>query len=165
MQIKLIIITIIILAFTALNTTAQTSDSIIVNDDLLLQFTAPAGWHISQREDGYLLTSPKASGFMLITIQNFRTIKSLKTAMENGIEQVDGSKMMPLEDLSMLGNQGVSGLYGGKIDDIEMTGFLMALLPPSRTRAVICISVAPQRLFNQSNLDQLKILLRSVIFL
>ena len=158
-------ITIMLLVFTAWHTSAQSRDSVIVNNDLLLQFTAPAGWHISQREDGYLLSSPKTSGFMLISIQNFRTIKSLKTAMENGIEQANGSKMMPLEDLSMLGNQGVAGLYGGKIDDTEMTGYLMALMPPSKTRAVICISVAPQELFNQSNLDQLKILLRSVIFL
>jgi len=165
MRVKLKVITIILLAFTGLNTTAQSSDSVIINNDMLLQFTTPAGWHVTQREDGYLLSSPKSSGFMLISIRNFRTIKSLKTAMENGIEQADGTKMMPLEDLAMLGNQGVAGLFGGKIDDTEMTGYLMALMPPSKTRAVVCISVAPQNLFNQSNLDQLKILLRSVIFL
>jgi len=158
------LITLLIFAFIISETTAQ-NDSTVIDNELKLQFTAPEGWQITKKGDGYLLVSPKASGFMLIEVQKFTTIKSLKTAMENGIEQEDGSKMMPLEDLAMLGDRGVSGLYGGKIDDEEMTGFLMALLPPSRTRTVVCISVAPQRLFNQSNLDQLKILLRSIIFL
>jgi hypothetical protein len=41
----------------------------------------------------------------------------------------------------------------------------MALMPPSEGRAVICISVAPADIFNQSNMDELKTLLRSVVFL
>ena len=68
-------------------------------------------------------------------------------------------------ELSNLGNQGVSGMYRGTIDGKEMLGFLMALMPPSKGRAAICITVAPVDVFNQSNMDHLKILLRSVIFL
>ena len=144
---------------------ARQNDSTIIDNDLKLQFTAPGGWSISKADDMYILKSPNNSGFMLIEIQNLTTLKSLKTAMEKGTGLHDGTIMMPLEELTMLGNRGVSGLFGGKIDDEDMTGFLMALLPPSRGKSVVCISVAPQNFFNQSNLDQLKILLRSVIFL
>jgi hypothetical protein len=85
--------------------------------------------------------------------------------MEAGILQEDGSILELNGDLTNLGNQGVSGMYRGTIDGKEMLGFLMALMPPSKGRAAICIAVAPIDLFNQSNMDQLKILLRSVIFL
>ena len=85
--------------------------------------------------------------------------------MEAGIEQNDGTKLMLNGSLRLLGNQGVSGMYMGKIDEEEVTGFMMALFPPYETRAAICISVAPSKLFNQTNMDQLKLLLRSVIFL
>jgi hypothetical protein len=61
----------------------------------------------------------------------------------------------------MLGKLGVSGLYAGKIDETEMLGFLMAILPDGEGKAIICISVAPETVFNQSNMDQLKILIRS----
>ena len=75
------------------------------------------------------------------------------------------AKLIPQGELNMLGNLGISGIYLGDIKGTEMQGFLMALMPPSRGRAVICFIVAPVDQFNQTNIDHLKTLLRSVIFL
>jgi len=137
----------------------------IVDNDMKLQFSAPEGWKTTKKADGYLMGSPNTNGFMLLKVQSIPTISSLKSAMEQGLQLEDGTKLEPVGELNMLGSLGVSGMYIGTIDGTEMKGFLMALMPPSKGRAVICISVAPIYLFNQTNMDELKTLLRSVIFL
>jgi hypothetical protein len=144
---------------------AQTQNEPRIDNKMKIQFTAPVGWKISKKDDGYLMGSPHTSGFMLIKVQDFDSIISLKSAMESGILLEDGSKLLTDGDLNLLGDMGVSGMYLGAIDGTEMRGFLMALMPPSEGRAVICISVAPADIFNQSNMDELKTLLRSVVFL
>jgi hypothetical protein len=152
------------LAISHTTTLAQADKEVIKDDDMKISFVVPDGWQATKRDNGYILGSTDTKGFMLVEVRHFESIKKLKKAMEAGIEQEDGSKLMPNGDLSMLGQQGVSGMYEGIIDDIEMTGFLMALMPPSKSKTVICISIAPKTIFNQSNMDQLKLLLRSVIF-
>ena len=144
---------------------AQTQNEPRIDNKMKIQFSAPVGWKISKKDDGYLIGSPHTSGFMLIKVQDFDSIISLKSAMESGILLEDGSKLLTDGDLNLLGDMGVSGMYLGAIDGTEMRGFLMALMPPSEGRAVICISVAPADIFNQSNIDELKTLLRSVVFL
>ncbi|MEN8248530.1 MAG: hypothetical protein ABFS32_06330 [Bacteroidota bacterium] len=144
---------------------AQDGPQPIVDNEMKVQFTPPEGWQATKKDIGYVMGSDHTEGFMLLKVQDFKSIKKLKAAMEAGVEQEDGSILKPTGDLTLLGDQGVSGMYSGTIDETEMTGFLMALLPPSKRMAVICISVAPQSNFNQSNIDQLKMLLRSVIFL
>ncbi len=144
---------------------AQTVQESIIDEELKIQFSPPKGWKTSKKDNGYLMGSPNTSGFMLIKEQDFSNIIKLKSAMESGIELADGSVMKPIGELNLLGDVGVSGMYLGIIDGTQMKGFLMALMPPSKGRAVICLSVAPEYLFNQTNMDELKTLLRSVIFL
>lgn len=159
------IILVIGLIFTLPNLYAQDGPKAIIDNDIKIQFTPPDGWQATKKDIGYVMGSDHTEGFMLIKVQDFKSLKKLKAAMEAGVKQEDGLILKPASDLTMLGDQGVSGIYIGTIDDVEMTGFLMALLPPSKRMAVICISVAPSSNFNQSNVDQLKMLLRSVIFL
>jgi len=162
---KSTLIAIFLAGLTITSTQAQNNESVIKDNDQKIQFTVPDGWQSTKKGDGYLMGSENTHGFMLIKVQNFKSIKKLRSAMEAGIEQEDGSILALDGELSNLGKQGVSGMYKGTIDGTEMQGFLMALMPPSKGRAAICITVAPVELFNQSNMDQLKILLRSVIFL
>lgn len=158
-------IAILLIGFSFTSTLAQDDTSLIKDDEMKIQFTVPEGWKSTKKEDGYLMGSENTNGFMLLKVQDFKSLKKLRLAMEAGIEQEDGSKLMVDGELTNLGNQGVSGMYRGTIDGKEMQGFLMALMPPSKGRAAICITVAPVDVFNQSNMDQLKILLRGVIFL
>ena len=144
---------------------AQNEVKPIIDKEMKIQFSAPDGWKVTKKTDGYLMGSPNTNGFMFIKVQNFATIKDLKSAMKKGIKLEDGTELTPDGDINMLGSMGVSGIYLGSIDGTEMKGFLMALMPPSKGRAAISISVAPITLFNQSNMDELKILLRSVTFL
>ena len=162
---KSTLIAILLIGFSLTSTLAQEDASIIKDDEMMIQFTIPDGWKSTKKDDGYLMGSENTNGFMMLKDQDFKSLKKLRLAMEAGIEQEDGSKLMVDGKLSNLGDQGVSGMYRGTIDGKEMQGFLMALMPPSKGRAAICITVAPIELFNQSNMDQLKILLRSVIFL
>lgn len=162
---KSTLIAFLLIGFSLTSTLAQDDASLIKDDEMKIQFTIPDGWKSTKKDDGYLMGSENTNGFMMLKVQEFKSLKKLRLAMESGIEQDDGSKLMVDGKLSDLGKQGVSGMYRGTIDGKEMQGFLMALMPPSKGRAAICITVAPIELFNQSNMDQLKILLRSVIFL
>ena len=144
---------------------AQEENKVIVDNEMKIQFSVPDDWKATKKGDRYLMGSPDTNGFMLIQVQNYSSLKKLKAAMEAGILLEDGSKMKPSSELTMLGKQGVSGMFIGVVDGTKMNGFLMALLAPSTNRAAICISVAPSNLFNQTNMDELKTLLRSVIFL
>lgn len=139
-------------------------ESRIEDAEMGFSFSVPEGWQSSKKEDSYILGSPKANGFILVKTENLHSIKEVKTAMEGGIELEDGTKLMPVEKLNMLGKQGVSGLFRGVIDDVEMTGYLMALMSITKQKTVLCISVSPTPNFNQSNLDYVKIVIRSVIF-
>ena len=141
----------------------QTSNR-IENSDLGISFVVPEGWTATKKIDSYILGSSKASGFILLKTENLHSIREVKAAMEGGIELEDGSKLMPVEKLNLLGKQGVAGLYKGIIDEVEMTGYLMALMSTTKQKTVLCISVSPTPNFNQSNLDYVKILIRSVIF-
>jgi hypothetical protein len=161
---KSIIITLLFSGLAVSSLFAQSDNEVIKDDDMKVQFTVPTGWQATKKADSYVMGSADTQGFMLLKVQNFKTLKKLHSAMASGIEQEDGSVLMPVGELTMLGKQGVSGMYTGTIDGTEMQGFLMALMPPSKGKAAICISVAPKTLFNQSNMDQLKILMRSVIF-
>ena len=144
---------------------AQSENKPIVDNEMKIQFIVPEGWQVTKKESSYLMGSDKVQGVMLLKMESFKSLKKLKSAMEAGIEQEDGSLLLPIGALGKLGDQGITGMYGGTIDGTEMTGFLMALMPPSKGRAAICFMVAPKNIFNQSNIDHLKILLRSVIFL
>lgn len=144
---------------------AQSGPQTVRNEDLKVQFIVPADWSVSTREGGYLLAPADTEGFMIIKMQETKSQKELHEAMSNGVEQQDGSKMMPIAELADLGNLGVSGLYEGKLDEQDMRGFLMALMPPSGGRAIIAIIVAPSQNFNQSHMDLLKKVVRSVVFL
>lgn len=135
---------------------------IVSDSNLGFDFTPPEGWIATKKEHGYVMGSTHTQGFMLLQSQDFKSQKALKNAMDAGIEQEDGTMMMPVGELNMLGKQGVSGMYAGKIDEVEMKGFMMAFMPEGKGIAAIGIAVAPATVFNQSNMDQLKLLLRSV---
>ena len=129
-----------------------------------ISFAVPDGWSATKKDDAYILSSPGFNGFIMLKTVLLHSINELQTAMENGIELQDSTKLVPVEDLKLLGQQGVSGIYQGMIDEQEMTGYLIALMETTKQKTVLCISVSPSDKFNQSNLDYVKILVRSVIF-
>jgi hypothetical protein len=160
-----IVIPLLYLLVFASATLAQDGAQVITDDEMQIKFTVPDGWIATKKGDNYLMGSSNTKGFMLIEVQAFKSLKKLKAAMKSGIELEDGSRLTPAKDLTNLGKRGVSGLYTGTVDGTEMQGFMMALMAPTDDRAAICITVAPVNVFNQSNMDQLKLLLRSVTFL
>ena len=154
----------IILLFTASLLSAEAFAQQVTDSELGIEFTPPEGWQATKKEIGYVMGSSDTQGFMLLKTAEFKNVKGLKSAMEGGIEQADGSILKPSGELGMLGKLGVSGMYQGAIEEVEMTGFMMALMPDGKGKAAIVIAVAPTKVFNQSNMDQLKLLLRSVMF-
>ena len=159
---KNLLFTLFIVGFSSTLLLAQTDS---INDaDMKIQFQPPESWQATKKDDGYVLGSDKFQGFMKISVQPFATIKELRSAMMHGIAQPGGALLTPVDSLQNLGEVGVAGLYEGTIDGQEMRCYMMALMPPSKGRAAICISVAPKEVFNQSNIDQLKLLMRSVVF-
>lgn len=144
---------------------AQNGPQTVRNEDLNIQFIVPADWTVNTKNGGYLLAPADTEGFIMINVQEVKSQTALREAMENGIVQDDGTKMMPVAELNDLGKQGVAGLYKGKLGENEMEGFMMALMPPTGERAVVAVVVAPVPYFNQSHMDILKSVVRSVVFL
>ena len=134
------------------------------DSELGISFSVPDGWSATKKGDAYILSSAGFNGFVMLKTELLHSINEVQSAMENGIELQDSTKMMPVEDLKLLGQQGVSGMYRGKIDEQDMTGYLIALMETNKQKTVLCISISPSDKFNQSNLDYVKILVRSVIF-
>jgi hypothetical protein len=163
----LIISFIVMLLVSSLTTSfAQDGPQTVRDEDLKVQFIVPSGWSVTKKDIGYVMVPYETpDGFILVEVDSFVSVKELKVAMTNGITQEDGEVLTPIAELADLGSQGVAGLYEGMVDEKEVKGFLMALMPPSGGKAAIAIVVAPAEYFNQSHIDELKLLFRSIIFL
>jgi hypothetical protein len=144
---------------------AQDGPKTIRDEEKKIQFIVPSGWSVTEKDVGYILGLYDTDGFILIKVEKFKSLKDLKSAMNNGIAQEDGSVLTVTTELNNLGKQGVAGMYEGTVDGKEVKGFLMALMPPSGKKAAISIVVAPKDHFNQSHMDELKSIVKSIVFL
>lgn len=156
---------IFLLTFAYATSYAQSGPQTIVDKEKKIQFTVPSGWSVTDKDFGYILGPYQTEGFILIQVEDYTNLNDLKNAMSNGITQEDGSVLTTMDPLTDLGSRGVAGMYEGEVDNESVRGFLMALMPPSKSRAAISIIVAPATHFNQSHIDELKALVRSIIFL
>ena len=83
---KSTLIAILLIGFSLTSTIAQDEASVIKDDEMKIQFTIPEGWKSTKKDDGYLMGSENTNGFMLLKVQDFKTLKKLRLAMEAGIE-------------------------------------------------------------------------------
>ena len=143
----------------------QQEPQTIIDKEKRIQFTVPDGWTATEKEFGYRLDDNETKGFILIELKNHTSLSDLKLEVNKGITQEDGTLLTTLEPLTDLGSLGVMGLYQGKVKGKSVKGYLMALMPPSKSRAVITIIVVPKPIFDQSHIDELKALFSSIIFL
>ena len=144
---------------------AQQEPQTIIDKEKRIQFTVPGGWTATEKDFGYQLDANETNGFILIELKNHTSLSDLKLAVNKGITQEDGTLLTTLEPLTDLGSLGVMGLYQGKVDGKSVKGYLMAIMPPSKSRAVITIIVVPKATFDQSHIDELTALFGSIIFL
>lgn len=85
--------------------------------------------------------------------------------MDNGIVQEDGSKLSLVNELQPMGEDGLAGMYEGSIDEKNVRGFMMGKLDKKSGKGVVIIVVAPQERFNQSHMDALKTIARTLTFI
>ena len=141
---------------------AQKTES---NADLGIEYSHPANWIPTAQADGYLLGSEKLEGFILIRIESYKSLKKMKASMENGIKQPDGNMLTLLNELQPYGENALAGMYEGTVDEQKVRGFLIGKFNPKNNKSAIAIVVAPSTRFNQSHMDALKMIGRSLIFL
>jgi len=135
------------------------------NTNLGIEFSHPTTWTLTPKVDGYLLGSTRLEGFILIRVQSYKTLKKMKAAMQNGIAQEDGNLLTLLNELQPFGENGLAGMYEGMVDEQKVRGFMMAKLDTKNGKGAITIVLAPETRFNQSHMDALKIIARSLKFL
>ena len=104
-------------------------------------------------------------GFILIRVEPYKTLKKMKEAMQNGILQEDGSKLTLLNELQTMGDDGLAGMYEGSVDGTKVRGFMMSKLDKKSGKGAVVIVVAPQDRFNQSHMDALKTIARTLVFI
>ena len=141
---------------------AQESET---NADLGIQFSYPSNWNLTPKEGGYLLSVEKREGFVLIKIEAYKSLKKMKDSMQNGITQEDGAVLTLLNELQPYGENGLAGMYEGTIDEKKMKGFLIGKFHEKTNKSAITIVIAPADRFNQSHIDALKMIGRSLKFL
>lgn len=135
------------------------------NDSLGIEFTYPVNWNPTPKKDGYILGAEKLEGFILIRVESYKSLKKMKEAMKNGILQEDGSKLNLLNDLQPMGEDGLAGMYEGTVDEQKVRGFMMGKLDKKSGNGAIVIVVAPETRFNQSHMDALKTIARTLTFI
>jgi len=135
------------------------------NSSLGIEFAHPTNWTLTPKEDGYLLGSTRLEGFILVRVQSYKTLKKMKAAMQNGITQEDGSQLTLLNELQPFGENGLAGMYEGMVDEQKVRGFMMCKLDAKKGIGAFIIVVAPETRFNQSHMDALKIIARTLNFI
>lgn len=135
------------------------------NAQLGIEFTYPSNWTLSEKEDGYLMGVENREGFILIKIESYKSLKKMKASMQNGITQEDGSILTLLNELQPYGENALAGMYEGSVDDQKVRGFLIGKFDNKNNKSAITIVVAPETRFNQSHMDALKMIGRSLKFL
>ena len=153
---------ILILLFVSTLSFAQKTER---NTDLGIEFSHPTNWIPTLRQDGYLLGTDKLEGFILIRIESYKSLKKMKLSMEAGIKQEDGSTLNLLNELQPYGDNALAGMYEGTVDEQKVRGFLIGKFNPDNNKSAITIVVAPSTRFNQSHMDALKMVGRSLVFL
>lgn len=133
------------------------------NADLGIEFTYPSNWNLTQKEDGYLMGVENKEGFILIKVEAYKSLKKMKASMQNGIAQEDGTVLTLLNELQPYGENALAGMYEGTVDEKKVKGFLIGKF--NKGKSAIAIVVAPETRFNQSHIDALKMIGRSLVFL
>ncbi|MCB0505381.1 MAG: hypothetical protein KDC58_07735 [Cyclobacteriaceae bacterium] len=144
---------------------AQDFEKKETSQDLGIEFVYPVSWKPTPKKDGYILGSEKLEGFILIRVESYKSIKKMKEVMDNGIVQEDGSKLSLVNELQPMGEDGLAGMYEGSIDEKNVRGFMMGKLDKKSGKGVVIIVVAPQERFNQSHMDALKTIARTLTFI
>lgn len=147
------------------STYAQEFEKKETNEKLGVEFTYPINWKPTAQEGGYIFGSEKLEGFILIRVESYKTMKKMKEAMKNGIAQDDGSKLTLLNELQPMGESGLAGMYEGMVDEQKVRGFMMSKLDKKSGKGAVVIVVAPEERFNQSHMDALKTIARTLIFI
>ncbi len=102
-------------------------------------------------------------GFILIKVEAYKSLKKMKASMQNGIAQEDGTVLTLLNELQPYGENALAGMYEGTVDEKKVKGFLIGKF--NKGKSAIAIVVAPETRFNQSHIDALKMIGRSLVFL
>lgn len=135
------------------------------NTSLGIEFSYPSNWTPTANENGYLIGSEKLEGFILIRVESYKSIKKMKASMQNGITQEDGTMLTLLNELKPYGENAFAGMYEGTVDKQLVRGFMIGKFNKGNNKSAITIVVAPATRFNQSHMDALKMIGRSLIFL
>ena len=154
----------IVLTFLLVSTISWAQE-IESNTDLGIEFKYPSNWNLTPKEDGYLMGVEKREGFILIKIESYKSLKKMKASMQNGITQEDGSVLTLLNELQPYGENALAGMYEGTVDEKKVRGFLIGKFNSKTNKSAITIVVAPADRFNQSHMDALKMIGRSLKFL
>ncbi len=140
---------------------AQTEET---NTELGITYTLPEGWTATQKDKEILIGSEKIDGFIVIRSATYKTLKKMKAAMEAGIAHSSGTLLTPTTELQSYGPNGYAGLYRGSIAEEPILGFLVGRFNTNAKRGILIIGAAPDKKFNQSHMDAVKLIGRTLTF-
>lgn len=135
------------------------------NTSLGIEFSYPSNWTPTANENGYLIGSEKLEGFILVRVESYKSIKKMKASMQNGITQENGTMLTLINELKPYGENAFAGMYEGTVDEQLVRGFMIGKFNKANNKSAITIVVAPATRFNQSHMDALKMIGRSLTFL
>ena len=78
-----------------------------------VDFTIPEGWNYQRTEIGYILGHNSIAGIIVVMGNDFKSIQEVEMAAQQGIQDENGTYLMPSDQIVPFGNNGRAGNFSG----------------------------------------------------
>jgi len=111
------------------------------HDALGITFTIPQDWFGQETALGFLITSTKTPGFVLILSNDIKDIVTMKSDALKGIQNNNGTNLMLTGDLEHLQKDGFAGKYTGTLEWQQIHSFMACKINPYGSGiTILCVT-------------------------
>lgn len=139
------LIFIILCSLLTLTAVSAQSTGVVNYEHLGIQFTLPQGWVGQEVEGGYLIGSHTEPGFALLSTHESRTLEEIRSQLQQGIMEANGTQLQLQGILEPAGNKGLGGEFKGALEGQAVTAYVLSLLNPYGNGVIILAATAPEQ--------------------
>jgi hypothetical protein len=140
------------------------SQGSVVKDSLLgMSFTAPNGWKSQHTEGGYIMTSEKTPGYLVMLPHDRHSLDDLRQDAAAGVNEGEEMQLSLVGEVKDFGKNGVSAEYEGLINGAPARAHAVGLISP-HGGGVTIISAAEQSAFSDALVRLAEQVARSIMF-
>jgi hypothetical protein len=130
-----------------------------------VDFTVPEGWNYQRTEIGYILGHNTIPGIIIVMGNDYKTIQEVEAAAMQGIQDANGTYLMPSDQIVPFGKNGRAGNFNGYLEGQQVSAYLISLVSTSDGKGVTMMAAASPNLFDEDHVYALEALGKSVRFI